>query len=163
VPRTRSNLTVFILVCLYSDLKYDSLELRLTSFSFWVWVWVLCYDRRSVGHLGLMNRILLLPDTCEFVNVGRSLWREDRSIVYNCCWPSPVQSFSGPSPMRLVSIMYCLRFETSLFCRLLRLTGLRWRYSTLPPHGIDLILSLLFIFYFIMLRPTVSRPVCLGI
>jgi hypothetical protein len=28
---------------------------------------------------------------------------------------SPDQSFSGPSPMGLVSILYCLRFETSLF------------------------------------------------
>jgi hypothetical protein len=27
------------------------------------------------------------------------LWREDGPVVYNCCWPSPVQSFSGPSPV----------------------------------------------------------------
>jgi hypothetical protein len=36
------------------------------------------------------------------------------------------------------------------FCRLVRLAGLRWRYSTPPPR-----LSLI-------LRPTVSRPVSLG-
>jgi hypothetical protein len=41
-----------------------------------------------------------------------SLWREDRSVVYNCCWPPPVHSFSGPSPMGLATIFYCLRFET---------------------------------------------------
>jgi hypothetical protein len=28
---------------------------------------------------------------------------------------SPAQSFSGPSPLTLVTIFYCLRFETSLF------------------------------------------------
>jgi hypothetical protein len=37
------------------------------------------------------------------------------SVIYNCCWPSPAQSFSGPSPVGLVIIFYCLRLETSLF------------------------------------------------
>jgi hypothetical protein len=32
-----------------------------------------------------------------------------------CYWLSPVQSFSGPSPVGLVALFYCLRFETSLF------------------------------------------------
>jgi hypothetical protein len=44
--------------------------------------------------------------------VGLSLWREDGSVVYNCSWPSPAQPFSGPSPVGLVTIFYCLRFET---------------------------------------------------
>jgi hypothetical protein len=43
------------------------------------------------------------------------LWREDGSVVYNCCWPSPAQSFSGLSPVGLVAIFYWLIFETSLF------------------------------------------------
>jgi hypothetical protein len=84
---------------------------------------------------------------------------DDRSVVYNCCWPSSAQSFSGPSPVGLMTIFYCLRYETSPtwrarspyilqeesvpvvppgtgfpFRRLLRLSGLRWRYSNPPPH-----------------------------
>jgi hypothetical protein len=31
-----------------------------------------------------------------------------------CCWPLPAQSFSGPSPLGLATIFYCLTFETSL-------------------------------------------------
>jgi hypothetical protein len=102
-----------------------------------------CYDRRSVGqcvlewstHLGLTTRFLLLSDNCWFVDVGRSLWREDGSVVYNCSRPLPVQTFSGPTPLVLVTIIYCLRFETSLFVASYELAGLRWRYSTPPPHG----------------------------
>jgi hypothetical protein len=82
--------------------------LQLTS----SWVWVLYYDQRSVGqsvleysiHLGLTTRFLLLSDSSVFLNVGLSLWREDGSAVYNCCWSSPAHS-----------LFYCLRIEISLF------------------------------------------------
>jgi hypothetical protein len=40
------------------------------------------------------------------------LSREDGSIVYNCCWASPAQSFSGPRPAGLMTTFYCLRYET---------------------------------------------------
>jgi hypothetical protein len=43
------------------------------------------------------------------------LWREDGSVFCICCWSSPGQTFSGPSPIRLATIFYLLRFETSLF------------------------------------------------
>jgi hypothetical protein len=90
---------------------------------FWFESWVLCYDRRSVGQsvleystpLGLTTKSLLLSDTCEFVDLGRPLWREDGSVIYNCYWASPAQSFSGPSPLRLATINFCLSFETSLY------------------------------------------------
>jgi hypothetical protein len=79
----------------------------------------LCYDRQSVrqsalvssAQLGLTNRFLVLSDSCGFVDVERSVWRENGSAGYNCCWSSPVQSFLGPSPAGLVNIFYCLRFE----------------------------------------------------
>jgi hypothetical protein len=47
---------------------------------------------------------------CETLSLTR-----DGSVVYNCCWSSPVQSFSGPSPAGLATIFFCLRFETFLF------------------------------------------------
>jgi hypothetical protein len=58
---------------------------------------------------------LLLFDSYGLVFVVRPLWREGRSVFCTCCWSSPVQSFSGPSPLDLATIFYCLSFETSLF------------------------------------------------
>jgi hypothetical protein len=79
-----------------------------------------------------------------------SLWREDGSVVYYSCWPSPAQLFSGPSTLGLATIFYSL-FTCGLkprslvflvfqiwdfpFRRLLRHAGLWWSYSTPPPHG----------------------------
>jgi hypothetical protein len=63
---------------------------------------------------GAYDLILLLSDRCSFVDVGRSLWREDGCVVYSCCWSS-AQPFSGPSPVGLTTIFYCLRFETCHF------------------------------------------------
>jgi hypothetical protein len=102
--------------------------------------------------------------SCRSVDVGRPLWRVDGTVVYNCCWPSPAQSLSGPSPAWLMTIFYCLRFETPPtwrvrsqylytpgkgdrvippgtgfpLLRLLLLAGLRWRYSNPTPHGVIL-------------------------
>jgi hypothetical protein len=50
------------------------------------------------------DQIFIMSDICGFANVECSLWREDGSVVYNSCWPSPAQSFSGPSPVGLVAI-----------------------------------------------------------
>jgi hypothetical protein len=130
----------------------------------------LYYDGRSVGqsilvssnHLGLTARFLLLSHSCGFVDVGRSFWRENECGFYNCCWSSPTQWFLSPSRAGLVTIFYCLRFETPQpgrqgpriyipqkqgspvispdtefqFHRLLRLAGIRWRYSNPPPRGV---------------------------
>jgi hypothetical protein len=86
-----------------------------------------------------------------------SLWPEDGSVVYNCCWPSPAQSFSGPCPVALVTIFDCPRFETSLFVASYDSQdhggGIWPRLHTgMPPSESSL-----------TLRPTASRPVCLGI
>jgi hypothetical protein len=57
---------------------------------------------------------ILVTVSWEFVDLGRPLWRENGSVVYNYYWPSPAQSFSGPSPSGLMTIIYCLGFETPL-------------------------------------------------
>jgi hypothetical protein len=47
--------------------------------------------------------------SCFFV--GRPLWREDGSVFCICCWPLPAQSFSGPKPLVLATIFYCLIWD----------------------------------------------------
>jgi hypothetical protein len=58
------------------------------------------------------TRVFLLSDRCGFVDMECPLWWEDRSIVYNCCWPSPEQPFCSLCPAVLMTIFYCLRFES---------------------------------------------------
>jgi hypothetical protein len=90
------------------------------------------------------------------------LWREDISIVYNCCWsrqrshsqvrvprnswPHFTFSDSRLLPTWRTRSPYLYPPGTGwpgytprhwlLFRRLLRLAGLRWKYWTPPPHGI---------------------------
>jgi hypothetical protein len=47
-----------------------------------------------------------------------------------CCWPSPEQSFSGPSPRGTSDDILLSQIQDFPFRRLLRLAGLRWRYWT---------------------------------
>jgi hypothetical protein len=64
---------------------------------------------------GAYDQIFIIINSCVFFHVGRYLWRDDGSVIYNCCWTSPAQSWSSPSPLGLVIIFHSLRFETSLF------------------------------------------------
>jgi hypothetical protein len=66
----------------------------------------------GVKHLKPKSIFLLLWNSYGFVDVGCLLWWEDKSVVYNCCWPLQVQLFSGLNPAGLVAISYHLRFET---------------------------------------------------
>jgi hypothetical protein len=69
------------------------------------------------------------------------LSREDGPVVYNCCWPSPAQSFSGPSLAGFMTTFNCLRFETPLNWRTrfpyLYPPGTRWPSYT-PRHWVSL-------------------------
>jgi hypothetical protein len=51
-------------------------------------------------------------NTCGYSPYATSPWRDDGPVAYNCCWPSPAQSFSSPSPVGRMTILCCLRFET---------------------------------------------------
>jgi hypothetical protein len=41
------------------------------------------------------------------VLMWHTLWGEDGSVVYNCCWSSPAQSFSGLSSQLEADSMFC--------------------------------------------------------
>jgi hypothetical protein len=114
--------------------------------------------------------LVLRPDNCGPVDVGCPLWQEDGSVVYNCSWPLPVQTFSGPTPMGLVTIFTVsdsrLPFSSPPTTRRVtvevfdpastRELNLLSRQS--QSHVTTDTLSVCLI-----LRPTVSRSVCLGI
>jgi hypothetical protein len=68
------------------------------------------YDQISLP-FGIRNT----SDSYVLDSVGRPLWREDGSVFCMCHWPLPAPSFSGPSPLGLATVFYCLRSETSLF------------------------------------------------
>jgi hypothetical protein len=74
--------------------------------------------------------------------------------IYNCCWSSPAQSFSTPSPSGLMTIFYSLRFETppSWRARSLYLYAPgTWWPSYSPRHWIPMKMSVFW--YIIPCRP----------
>jgi hypothetical protein len=77
---------------------------------------------------------------------------------YICCWPLPAQSFSGPSPLEMETIFYCLRLETSLFVASYDSQGhgggIRPRLHT----GVKLLVKVK-----VTLRLTASQSVSLGV
>jgi hypothetical protein len=65
-------------------------------------------DSESQSQLSYDSRFT----TNQFVLAPSLLYRKDGSVVYNCCWSSPAQLSSGPCPAGLMTIFYCLKFET---------------------------------------------------
>jgi hypothetical protein len=51
---------------------------------------------------GLTTTFLLLSDSCGFVDMGRSLWREDRLSLTIAAGPRQRSHFAGPSPVGLL-------------------------------------------------------------
>jgi hypothetical protein len=92
-------------------------------------------SRNKAPIWGLWPDFLLLSDSCGFVDVGCSLWRDNGSVVYNCCWPALASAVILGSEYRGGHILL-FHIQDIPFCRLLRLAGLQWRYSTPPPRGI---------------------------
>jgi hypothetical protein len=99
-----------------------------------------------------------------FCGMGHPLWREDSSVnyLYNCCWALSVLPLSG--------LAHFLLSRGFRFCRLSRLGALRCEYCNPSPHralshfGTSIGCQIFFskVWVYIILRLTVSRPVCRG-
>jgi hypothetical protein len=81
-------------------------------------------------------------------------------VCHNCCWPLPTHSFLGPSPVGLATLCYCLRFETSLFVTSYNSQGYSKGIWPCLHRGKCLLKT---VKVKVMLWPTVSQPVCLGV
>jgi hypothetical protein len=80
----------------------------------------LLYDWRCTDNqFGLATTLLRFTNinffpqlnTCGHSPYVTSSLTSDWSVVYNCCWSSPAQSFSGPSSAGIMPTFYFLRFE----------------------------------------------------
>jgi hypothetical protein len=140
---------------------------------------------------GAYDQIFISVRQLRVCSCGALSLTRERVCVYNCCWTSPAQSFLCPSPAGLVTIFYYLRVETPLTWRAkspyLYPPGTGWPGYT-PRHWVPFSsplttrratvevlepastrvsrLSLkvkVKVKVKAMLRPTVSRPVCLGV
>jgi hypothetical protein len=112
-PWKRDKLNQILGRSLYSDTTFytwDTLHLTVRAR---VRVTLRLAVYRQSVRLGdkLQPNFIFQLNTCGYSPYVISLWREDGSVVYDCCWPTPPQSFSGPSPAGLMTTFYCLRFE----------------------------------------------------
>jgi hypothetical protein len=85
-----------------------------------------------------VGQILLLSDSCRFVDVGHPLWWEDVSVIYNCCWPSPAHSHLGPGfPGVHAHILLCqIQDSPNLGGQVLVFISPRYRVAQLPPQAL---------------------------
>jgi hypothetical protein len=72
------------------------------------------------------------------VSVGRPLWREDGYLLYNLLALASAV-FLGSESLGTCDRILLSQIWDFPFCRLLRLAGSRWRYSTPPPQGLYVI------------------------
>jgi hypothetical protein len=77
---------------------------------------------------GSHYQIFVIANSCGYAELGRPLWHEDGSIVYNSLWPSQAHSFSNLSPAALIAVFYCQIFKS------LQIWNARSRYLYLPKN-----------------------------
>jgi hypothetical protein len=82
-----------------------SVTLRLTLYSQSV--------RLGAQPLETHDQYFFQLNTCGYSPYVTSCLTRGWSVIYNYCWLSPAQSFSGPSPVGHMTIFYCLEVETS--------------------------------------------------
>jgi hypothetical protein len=83
--------------------------------------WELLYDWRFTANQFILatsplrlttSNFIFQLNTCGYSPYVKSSLTRGWSVVYNCWWSSPAQSFSGESPTGLMTIFYCLRIES---------------------------------------------------
>jgi hypothetical protein len=99
-----------------------------------VWAWVLYYDRRPAG-LGIKHPSGTYDQI--FITVKQlQAWCGALSLTRGrVCRLQPPLALASAVIFGSESHIFLLQIWDFPFRRLLRLAGLRWRYSTRPPHG----------------------------
>jgi hypothetical protein len=106
----------------------------------WSWSWSSSCGRQSVGQFDFVSGSPLGPMTRFYIFsfrltisllffLGRRLWREDGSVTYSTI--ADWSGYWGPITIHYRLIWDCVPFLSQ---------GLQWRYSTLPPHGVQFVL-----------------------
>jgi hypothetical protein len=155
LPKTRSiphwttsvfSSTVTDLVLIYESVTSSTATalnddcLTNESFWVWVWIWVLYYDRRSVC-LGIQHPFAAYDQIFITVRQLRVCWRGALSLtrrrVYRLQLLLALASavIVGSESRATSDHILLSQIRNFHFRRLLRLAGIRWRYSTPPPHG----------------------------
>jgi hypothetical protein len=137
---TRTRLTAYSLPCSFFSFAADLIWLLGSGLhlTFRLWlallplIWCFVSDRPLLSAF-LKVKVTLRLTVSQSVSPGANdhiyitIWQlrscfcgspsltRERVCLFICCWPFPAQSFSGPSPLGLATVFYCLRFETFLF------------------------------------------------
>jgi hypothetical protein len=120
---------------LHSSLRTRSILVPVLSTAEPSWtLWALCYDR--IKHpFGSYDQIFFTVRQLRVCWCGALSLTRERVCSSQLLLVLASIVILGSESHGTRDHFYCLRFDISLFHRLLRLSGLRWRYSTPSHHG----------------------------